>query len=562
MAGKRENERKLLWQAWEKLRDASNTEPSQEEIMSSLKRAACKELARDMARFRSYAEREDGLYEQLKSLMDVYRNVVASKEGMEEYSQETKDILLVFEARLIKFEKDGSQFVSSGKNPINIEKNEIMEGALIYLADKIDKEFSSGIITPGTIKKLYKYYKGCFGIVYLSLGDIRVRKAARFYLHAFEQELAFLEELSKNSLPGLEDLQPENSEEAELLAKIIKALQETPVTMVGFQNDFQTPEPPIEDCQGFAEFEKVMAEAEDALAITNKDALGSEEEKAFNEALGSEAKVFFDELRHSFLKGGYKLRQVIASDILLTNEITEAFSQTLAEIPELTPDGDALETERQIVSGIAETIEIKIESLKDSLVEFRETSDALIASFSNESDLFTETMQEEVHEALIDGWKSSPPEEALVDGFFEAAKEWEALAKCKDIVEKKLLSFIGNAEKKSFKFKREVLLFEVCTYEEILTHSVSRLRDSNSEAVISAAKIFDNAFGKLEVILRKNNIKILRPLPHDQFNAKEHEVLVAEKQEGFAKGEIIKIVNAGFMYDGKIIIRANVIAAK
>ena len=53
------------------------------------------------------------------------------------------------------------------------------------------------------------------------------------------------------------------------------------------------------------------------------------------------------------------------------------------------------------------------------------------------------------------------------------------------------------------------------------------------------------------------------PNPHDMFDPKEHEVLLAEKNEQFLKGQIIKVVNYGYKKKDKgIIKRATIIAAK
>jgi molecular chaperone GrpE (heat shock protein) len=101
-----------------------------------------------------------------------------------------------------------------------------------------------------------------------------------------------------------------------------------------------------------------------------------------------------------------------------------------------------------------------------------------------------------------------------------------------------------------------------CTFEEILTHSVSRLKESANEAVTRIAARLRDTYGALEVLLRKNNITPIRPAPRDIFNGKEHEVLVAEKQDGFAKGEIIKLLGSGYRYNGQVLMRANVIAAR
>jgi len=110
------------------------------------------------------------------------------------------------------------------------------------------------------------------------------------------------------------------------------------------------------------------------------------------------------------------------------------------------------------------------------------------------------------------------------------------------------------------KFKRETVLYEVSTYEEILLYSVSRLRlDEAHEAAVATA---DETLHMLEILLKKNNIQVIRPQPHDTFNAKEHEVLMAENSPDFKKGEIIKLMNSGYRQKDTVILRANVIAAR
>jgi len=563
MTGKRSNQREILWQEWVKYKEATSAVSSDVEIHRALKIATCRELARDMARFRSSGNKEDGLYAQLTSLMDVYRGVLASKSRHDEFSCVIVEILSAFEARLSFFERDAAEYLSDFYNPIAKEKDEIMEASILYVADLIDREFgifsSSGDSQSDITKifdKLYGYYKEGLRIAFMSLGDIRTRKNARFFLGAFEREMNFLENLSQAKLSDLETLEPEDPAERDIVERVVKVLRETPVYLVWFQNDYHSQESHVDVCRSFVEFEKAL---KDEISVVQPRGNSKE---TFEEAMSIETRVIIDKIRHSYMKGAYRLRQVIASDVLLTTEIIEAFTKTLGDMPELTPDGDASETERLITSGIIETIEIKIESLNDSLREFKQRTEKLVNTFASEKELFPETMCKEALNVLMETWMKSPPEEGGVDEFFESSKDGEAFVEIKHIVDKKLSASMEKAEKNAFKYKKEVLLFEVCTYEEILTHSVSRLRQSNSEAVIEAAKVLDDAFVMLEVILRKNNIKMLRPVPHDLFNAKEHEVLVAEKQDGFAKGEIIKIVNAGYMHGETIIIRANVIAAK
>jgi len=46
------------------------------------------------------------------------------------------------------------------------------------------------------------------------------------------------------------------------------------------------------------------------------------------------------------------------------------------------------------------------------------------------------------------------------------------------------------------------------------------------------------------------------------FNPKEHEVLMAESNADFKKGEIVKVMNSGYRRKDLILLRANVIAAR
>ena len=66
---------------------------------------------------------------------------------------------------------------------------------------------------------------------------------------------------------------------------------------------------------------------------------------------------------------------------------------------------------------------------------------------------------------------------------------------------------------------------------------------------------------ELTAVLSRNGVEIIAPEPHDAFDGKAHEVMMAEPHEGFRKGEIVKVMNSGYRQDGVVLMRANVIAA-
>ena len=124
---------------------------------------------------------------------------------------------------------------------------------------------------------------------------------------------------------------------------------------------------------------------------------------------------------------------------------------------------------------------------------------------------------------------------------------------------------MAGLQKKLAQFKKEQLLFECSTFEEILHYSVSRLREvseSDAPEVHAFVAAIDENAARLSSILTCRGITLMQPSPHDMFNGREHEVLMAEEREGFAKGEIIKFINSGYKEKDIVLIRANVIAAK
>ena len=199
------------------------------------------------------------------------------------------------------------------------------------------------------------------------------------------------------------------------------------------------------------------------------------------------------------------------------------------------------ETELAILKGIVETIDIKIESLAENLQNFGEETAQLLA------DDQAPTLTPPSPEAIYSAWVQNPtPNLGELDIF---ANHYAPITKHQTQQQEKLAKHIFN-------FKKDVLLYEVSTYEEILTHSVARLQDTQLVALLQ------EAFATMKALLQAVGITPIQPAIKEAFNAFNHEVLMAEKQEGFAKGEIIKVLNTGYMENGKVIMRANVIAAR
>jgi len=586
-----------MWKLWKEYNGAvkGTLEHSIDTRFFALKLSACDQLAADAARFSRLGDSDTAVYDQLLYLMGIYRQVGGLADMYADGSPTVMALLMgiceVLNSRLKEFEDitnlepnvgKGAETPETSENPVTREKRTIIEGALAYTTKRIndqglsfgsenmrgenqvwDETFDEKLSE--CFRETYNHYREGLRFCLAGLDDLHARKAARLYSDLLKREFEELENIIRVQVRALEDTPIENAvhvglpEDEPIVSRVLDLLREAYQQTGPVVNELlHTPESNPEPYRTFEEFTEGLLSAIKSEVSKPRDA------EEFYQKLEAETYALFDELRVNYLKAAYRLQLIISGDILLADEISEAFKKVLGEIEDLNEgleeDEDNIEHDIQI--GIAETISIKIDSLKESTQSFNKQGMALLKAFSAEK---TDAPEEERKAAVKEVralWMENPPERAGLDAFFEQCLQGEIFAPYREAVEKARNEYFNKAEKAALRFKKEVLLYEICTYEEILTHSASRLRESAQEVPRKAAGLLDDAFRALEVILKKNNISIIRPLPHEPFNAKEHEVLVAEHHEGFSKGEIIKIMTAGYRHKEQIIIRANVIAAR
>ena len=290
-----------------------------------------------------------------------------------------------------------------------------------------------------------------------------------------------------------------------------------------------------------------------------------DEKKALVKALlERETNEFFDKARSAFMHTAYRFQRIISVEGFMADEMIEIFELLLRNLPnndELPEDKAA---EKEILKGISETVHIKIESIKDSVSVFNENGAKLVSGFNAAMKEPDPSEKLAACKETLDLWRESmaDADKSGMASFFDACAKLDFNTELLQHYEKKESEFHQKIDKALVGFKKDTLLYEINTYEEILTYSVSRLRDSGNVTVEKAVALLDESHRILEMMLKKNNITPIRPAAHEMFNGKEHEVLMAEKQEGFNKGEIIKVMNSGYKMKDTVILRANVIAAK
>jgi len=260
-------------------------------------------------------------------------------------------------------------------------------------------------------------------------------------------------------------------------------------------------------------------------------------------------------------KTGYQIKKTVAENIMLADELADAFRK----IPDYAAAdlGIGVEDDAGIINGICETIKIKLESLKESRDEYRRNMDALTEEYTRGFPEINEDDCAAAADEIFEKWST----DVSGDEMFGAGSLYDLIAaterygafidKTRKYMERMRESYL----KRDYAYKRDCLLYEISTYNEIMNYSVSRLRES-ARGEDGFVAVCDNVLDEISVIIQKNNITAINPAPREMFNGKEHEVLLAEEHEHFVKGMIIKVLNPGYRYGDMILARATVIAAK
>ncbi|MCL2171036.1 MAG: nucleotide exchange factor GrpE [Defluviitaleaceae bacterium] len=279
--------------------------------------------------------------------------------------------------------------------------------------------------------------------------------------------------------------------------------------------------------------------------------------------------IIGDKLRRLAKERIYYLRKAASEQDILVKEAIACFSNILQYYKD-SAEALAASDFGDITAGIGETIEIKLDGMNESLEYFKQESNGMIENYRNQNPLPDENQLNDMGRkaaegaayALCGAGKNPLRGWAAISDALENWHEAESLRDAHLAREREWNRAREQVEKICIRHLKDNLLFELTTFEEIAHYSVSRLREGENEAVAGFVSIIDAQIGGLELILAKYGIDLIRPIAHEPFNAKEHEVLMAETSPEYKKGEIIKVMNSGYKRGEAVILRANVIAAR
>ncbi len=566
------------------------------------------------ARLSSYDEK---IYDYYKSIIESYIEVVLLYDLNRQLLTSSRlrvivdGIYAVLNSQIKQQEHDDE--LSKGKkgsNPIILEKRAIIGSGInicirnirslhekllfdtddyteMLLKQSITKENVSAISTEmfdkvcaEIFQDVYKSYAEAITLCHKNLYDFSQRKAMYGYYELLKKEYDLLSSLiiiQVNALEAALKSAPCTKEEAEFVSAFVKILQQAYQYLGSGLAEISECFKEIDKSNTgtglltMTQFKEELLAAEDERRPQTEAALmklAHEHETAlcgFYEQLNTLSDELLDKIvgGQNYYKTIYDMQKEVSEQIVMTDEIMSAFSKIL-EHYEANKE-TLLKTEQaEIIKGISETISIKLENMQETKVSFEDTANEIIKGYKGERLSVSDEEREKCFGHAINAWnfyvkekRAERPE--FIDLVLNENEITETLGAT---VDKLKVSYENKMNENIGDFKKECLLFEISTFEEIISYSVSRLLQSDDKDIKAYCNCIQTATETIMVILKKNDIEIIRPLPHEQFNAKEHEVFMAEKNADFKKGEIIKTMNSGYKQRGTVIMRANIIAAR
>ena len=446
-------------------------------------------MSADFTKLSRIGDADARLYDQCVRLMAAYHEAISLYERFQHdfKSPEVREIIdgiiTVLVSRLREFEEVASP--AEGSNPIEDEKQLILARSLESLGKAIAEKwqapsdpdlagFAKRHILPALYEVCLEHRKLCAA----QLSDLNSRRAVQTYLALMEDEWEILSNIIKMQVSALEQAMEPSADALEKIAvhKILSLLREAYQHFGRASTEINAVFHRMDDAAEHREESYDTFEAELLGCLEQDDSLDE-----YRANIENEGDILFGRLKLDFFKSIYRFRRMVSEEMLLAEDMANAFSELYKKWPVTENDGEAAE----ILRGISETIEIKIDGLRESIIHMTDECKKLIDSFAVPG----ETEREIIKAAL---WQQRNGEEIFAERLAEH--------------EKNAARYEENLEKKLTKFKREILLYEISTYEEIIFYSVSRLREFPDMEFQLASAVADDTLYELSVLLKKNNI--------------------------------------------------------
>ncbi len=475
-------------------------------------------------------------------------------------------------------------------NPVVAERKEVYDTALNFIAEKITRvkdcycrkenlpalqyallnkvdrdEFSLLLLNDflkQTSEKAYSFYKETLLYCNTALNDLFAGKYKALCYELLKKEQDFLSSIILIQVDALEKstLYLQNSVEAEFVSRTVTLLQQGHQVLGKELNDFHLffkehkPEPNYPALEDFisaiADFLKTIPTVPSEKFSASAELFTVEYEN-FKSTLSEFLPLIWEKETRGihFKKCIYELQKLSTDCHFLLNEILGCFTKTEEFLKQNQSEYTNL-PESEIISGIADTVKIKTESIREQKKLFQENCKEITEKLQAENIEYSQDDYQLSRQEILQDWQAA---QTILTNILKPYNEQRL----------KIESYyIEKTENLCKELLIDCLLFEIRTFEEIINYSVAKLEESAYDCVKDLVDFIHGTSKSIEMILKKNDINPLKPKPHDKFNAKEHSILIAQNEPNYKRGEIIKLMNTGYVKGERVLLRANVTAAK
>jgi len=403
----------------------------------------------------------------------------------------------------------------------------------------------------------------------LNLNDLRSRGITADFLTALKYAFDIISSIFKNQIQEVEAV-TNNEKENDVVTEFSLILRDSYGYLKSKMNHLANFIANSPEKRDESEISTQFA-SEFKSYVLNLNGSDFEELKSFLNAFEEKSKYFKNlilDVAEQFVKE--KLNNLYNSFIMEMRIVFEKNKQMTKELVKVikvliyyyTGNREKIEQndELGIILGINETMQIKIDTIEEGFKEHLNNQKSIRGKLFSEEISFSESEKAGIVSSIHDVWTSNI--EDFLENLIKALEDCEPLNAYIDKIDKDIIVQKERRIKLMDAYKKNNILNEIITIEEIGVYSVEKLKEYDNETINDYIRIFEKIITKLNALLETNGITRISPQLNDKFIAKEHEILVAEEREGFEKGAIIKKLNDGFKEDGIVIIRANVVVAK
>lgn len=515
----------------------------------NIKRAISRSFMKHIVKVKSIALFDERIFEIYQEIIHTYSMFLESTDNLnvkfnEKICKNLAGVTSVLQSRVELFYEGNNE---SDINPVYIEKKTIILKYIENVYVCIDKLYTNENYDnienkDNFINNLLRLYENNLLKCFNKINDIEEREEFKVYNDMLEQEKGILYSIISVQLPEIEKLVDTENETKELtiLSHILKNSYKKTISefddlfkkinliQIGLNIDL------MPDKENFKEIVQILFDD----IINLKDEIQDEKNKLYNIYLEFKQKELIKSKENEIK--AFKLGTKKSVD--LSTKVREIFKNLAKYIDENKEDYEKNKN-IDIINGIEESVKIKEETIFEKEKQIAEDSD-----FQNEIDELTNICDNNFDLDEINDINS-----------LQNVLDYLYIKNDISNMDKKLSGYLKFVDE----FIKNTILFEISTFQEIVYYSVGAIRECEEEALQELIKHIDEIDEKIEIILNDYNILFIKPNLRDKFNPKMHEILLAEENEEFERGDIIRIVNYGYITkDDTIIKRASIIACK